>query len=280
MSITAVEEAKLHVGSALSSPGNGSCESRNAGHRQKRRGKSYPWIKPPCNPFLPETFPIWWGPLEKPSRCYRAETLCSGSKQLEVGGLSAGRRSGSKTCNWDKEGNKGEMRFGRVCTPKGPSLPSCPLTAREREPGRAGQGLGSRLCPRRRELHRAGHQEDGVSSRVILPGNRQKTLQPPSTAQSPSPRAAPLPCPSNVIQQSPRDKCDSGISLSTGRTAGNIPFQEAELIFLAVQRCSSSDQAPEHSVLLLAWLLEGCQGERGAVGEAAGGDCTPSPHLL
>lgn len=110
MSIIAVEEAKLHVGSALSSPGNGSCESRNAGHRQKRRGKSYPWIKPPCNPFLPETFPIWWGPLEKLSRCYRAETLCSGSEQPELGGLSAGRRSGSKT-------------------------------AREREPGRAGARL-------------------------------------------------------------------------------------------------------------------------------------------
>lgn len=122
MSCIAVEEAKPHLGFALSSPGNGSCEGRNTAQAEEERGKSYPWKKPLCNPFLPETFPIWWGPLEKPSRCYRAETLCSGSKRLELGGLSAGRQSGSKTWNWDKDGNKGEMRFGHTCTPKGLSL--------------------------------------------------------------------------------------------------------------------------------------------------------------
>lgn len=234
MSFVAVEEAKPQLGFALSSPGNGSCEGRNTGHKQNRRCKSYPWKKPLCNPFLPETFRISWGPLETPSRCYRAETPCSGSKQLELGGLSAGRQSGSKTWNWDKEENKGEMRLGHMCTPKGLTLPRCrgdgaslPL----RSVSRAGQGLVSRLCPRLRGLHRAGDQEDGVFSRVILPGNRQETLQSPSRALSSSPRAAPLSCPSNVIQQSLRDKCDllkctvtSGISLSTSFIAGKNAF--------------------------------------------------------
>lgn len=58
--------------------------------------KSYLLKKPLCNPFLPETFRTWWDPSETPSHCYTAETLCLGSRQQELGGLSAGRRLGSK----------------------------------------------------------------------------------------------------------------------------------------------------------------------------------------
>lgn len=42
MSVIAVEEPKPHLNFALSSPGNGSCEGKNTGQKQKRRGKSYP----------------------------------------------------------------------------------------------------------------------------------------------------------------------------------------------------------------------------------------------
>lgn len=160
---------------------------------------------------------------------------------------------------------------------------------------RAGQGLVSRLCPRLCGLHRAGNQEDGVFSRVILPGNRGETLQSPSRALSSSPRAAPLPCPSSAIQQFLRDKCDllkctvtSGISLSTGFTAGKSPLQEAELIFLSVEQCSSPDSNSSHTPALTKFLSipHYCCGcwrgarENTVLWEAAEGDWTPSPHLL
>lgn len=126
--------------------------------------------------------------------------------------------------------------------PKGLGLPCCHGDGASLPLGsvsRAGQGLVSGLCPWLRGLHRAGDQEDGVFSRVILPGNRQEeTLWSPSRVLSSSPRAAPLPCPSNVIQLSLRDKRDllkstvtSEVSLATGFIAGRIPLQEAGLIF-------------------------------------------------
>lgn len=64
--------------------------------QEEQEKKSYLLKKPLCNPFLPETFQTWWDPSETPSHCYRAETLCLGSRQQELGGLSAGRQSGSK----------------------------------------------------------------------------------------------------------------------------------------------------------------------------------------
>lgn len=77
--------------------------SRNV---KKKENKSYPLKKPLCNPFLPETFQIWWGPSETPFHCYRAETLCLGSRRQELGGWSAGRQSGSKIYNWDRKGKR------------------------------------------------------------------------------------------------------------------------------------------------------------------------------
>lgn len=66
----------------------------------------YPLRKPLCNPSLPGTARIWWGPAETPSRCCRAGTPCSGSRRRERGGLSAGRRWGSETCSWDRQGER------------------------------------------------------------------------------------------------------------------------------------------------------------------------------
>ena len=99
MPFVAVKEAKPNLGFTLLFQRNGSCEDSNVRYQQNGKGKenkSYPLKKPLCNPFLPETFRIWWGPSETPSRCYRAETPCLGSRRQELGGLSAGRQSGSK----------------------------------------------------------------------------------------------------------------------------------------------------------------------------------------
>lgn len=178
--------------------------------------------------------------------------------------------------------------------PKG-AFPGDGASSPLRSVGCAGQGLVSRLCPRLRGLHRAGDQEDGVFSRVILPGNRGETLQSPSRALSSSPRAAPLPRPGNATQQSLRDKCDllkgavtSGISLSTGFIAGKIPFQEAELTFLSAEQYSSPESDSPHAPALpkLLSIPRYCCGcwrgarENTVLWEAAEGGWTPSPHLL
>lgn len=99
MPFVAVEETKPNLGFTLFFQSNGSCENRIIRYKQKckkKENKSYPLKKPLCNPFLPETFQIWWGPSETPFHCYRAETLCLGSRRQELGGWSAGRQLGSK----------------------------------------------------------------------------------------------------------------------------------------------------------------------------------------